>query len=60
MSNFIEFIEGEEGVDIGDECVIDYEEVVDWGLEFESYKRNIFVGFYIVKFIFKIWEKNVF
>ncbi|STO66010.1 Uncharacterised protein [Haemophilus parahaemolyticus HK385] len=29
MSNFIEFIEGEEGVDIGDERVIDYEEAVD-------------------------------
>lgn len=29
MSNFIEFIEGEEGVDIGDERVIDCEEAVD-------------------------------
>ena len=29
MSNFIEFIEGKEGVNIGDERVIDYEEAVD-------------------------------
>ena len=55
MSNFIEFIEGKEGVDIGDERVIDYEEAVDWGLEPESYKRNIPVGFHTVKLIFKTW-----
>jgi len=55
MSNFIEFIEGKEGVNIGDERVIDYEEAVDWGLEPESYKRNIPVGFHTVKLIFKTW-----
>ena len=58
MSNFIEFIEGEEGVDIGDERVIDYEEAVDWGLEPESYKRNIPVGFHTVKLIFKTWGQK--
>ena len=58
MSNFIEFIEGKEGVDIGDERVIDYEEAVDWGLEPESYKRNIPVGFHTVKLIFKTWGKK--
>ena len=58
MSNFIEFIEGEEGVDIGDERVIDYEEAVDWGLEPESYTRNIPVGFHTVKLIFITWGKK--
>lgn len=58
MSNFIEFIEGKEGVDIGDERVIDYEEAVDWGLEPESYDKNIPTGKHTLKLIFKTWGKK--
>lgn len=58
MSNFIEIIEGEEGVDIGDERVIDYEEAVDWGLEPESYSRTVPAGKHTVKLIFKTWGKK--
>ena len=58
MSNFIEFIEGEEGVDIGDVRAIDYAEAVDWGLEPESYKKDIPIGYHTVKLIFKTWGKK--
>lgn len=58
MSNFIEFIEGEEGVDIGDIRVIDYEEALNWGLVPESYSQNIPTGSHILKLIFKTWGKN--
>ncbi|HEA3286501.1 TPA: hypothetical protein RVS77_000059 [Pasteurella multocida] len=58
MSNFIEILEGEEGVDIGNVRAIDYEEAVDWGLEPESYKRNIPIGSHTVKLIFKTWGKK--
>lgn len=58
MSNFIEIIEGEEGVDVGDVRTIEYEEAVDWGLEPESYSRTVPVGCHIVKLIFKTWGKK--
>ena len=58
MSNFIEFIEGKEGVDIGDERVIDYEDAVDWGLEPDSYIRDIPTGKHTLKLIFKTWGKK--
>ncbi|MEB3502607.1 hypothetical protein ROV62_01400 [Pasteurella multocida] len=58
MSNFIEIIEGEEGVDVGDVRAIEYKEAVDWGLEPESYSRTVPVGWHIVKLIFKTWGKK--
>ncbi|HDR1123616.1 hypothetical protein ACFHYN_00050 [Pasteurella multocida] len=58
MSNFIEIIEDEESVDVGDVRAIEYEEAVDWGLEPESYKRNIPIGSHTVKLIFKTWGKK--
>lgn len=58
MSNFIEIIEDEEGIDVGDVRAIDYQEAVDWGLEPESYKRNIPIGSHMVKLIFKTWGKK--
>ncbi|HDR1497416.1 TPA: hypothetical protein QB439_001906 [Pasteurella multocida] len=58
MSNFIEIIEDEECVDVGDVRAIDYQEAVDWGLEPESYNRNIPLGSHTVKLIFKTWGKK--
>lgn len=58
MSNFIEIIEDEEGIDVGDVRAIDYADAVVWGLEPENYEYGISEGIHIMKLIFKTWGKR--
>ncbi len=58
MSNLVELIENEEYIDIGDTRAIDYYDAVDWGLEPESYTRDIPIGVHNLKLMFKTWGKK--